>query len=53
MEDYEPHPIIDGRAFVIHDDGSKTLRMIAADLAEAVNYILENDIAKKRLISMA
>ena len=40
------HPIIDGRAFVIHDDGSKTLRIFAADLAEEVSYILENGIAK-------
>lgn len=40
------YPIIDGRAFVIYDDGSKALRIFAADLAEEVNYILENGITK-------
>lgn len=40
------YPIIDGRVFVIGDDGSKQLRIFAADLAEEVNYIIENGIAK-------
>lgn len=40
------YPIIDGRAFEIDENGKRTLRIFAADLAEEADYIFENNISR-------